>query len=380
MKIAEFSESYKPYISGVTRSVEIAKKGLEELGHEVFLFAPGYPGFEDTEKNIFRLPSIPSKYPGFRIAVPYPGFIPDFGYDIVHSNSPFGLGYFSMKYAKKNGLPFVYTFHTLFSEYLYLVPVPKKISAGLLNKFIIKFCNDCSAIIVPNKKTSEYLAGLGVNSRMEIIPSGTDILLSQKASDIVARKDLGVAEDKKLLIYVGRLSKEKNVPFLLKMLLHVLKKRKDVVLALIAGGPLEVDLKKLAGTLGIEKNVVFAGPKNYPDVLNYYKCGDVFVFSSKTETQGLVIAEAKSCGLPVVAVNAGGICESIVDEEDGFLVEEDASLFADKILFLLNNDTARKEMSIKALANASRDFSLENVAKKMETLYNSLLNRRGSVK
>ena len=107
MKIAVFSESYKPYISGVTRSIETFEKELTLLGHEVFVFAPGYPGYQDNNKRIIRFPSLPTKYPGFRIAVPLPYFIPDAGFDVIHSNSMFQLGLLAMFYAKRKKIPFV---------------------------------------------------------------------------------------------------------------------------------------------------------------------------------------------------------------------------------------------------------------------------------
>jgi glycosyltransferase involved in cell wall biosynthesis len=372
VKIALFSESYKPYISGVSRSVELLKKGLEALGHEVFVFAPDYPIYKDDEKNIIRLPSVPSKYPGFRVALPRPNLMPKVHFDIVHSASPFLLGIWSMIYARRRGLPYVYTFHTLFTEYLHYVPLPRKISLKIISFLIKHFCNRCDAVIVPSEMAKEYLLGFGVTRAINVVPSGIDDELCLKASPAGIREKLKIPADAKVLVYVGRLSKEKNVPFLLRVFAAVLAARPGTYLLIVADGPVRRELESLSKDLGIDKKTVFAGQVPYPEVLNYYKAGDIFVFSSKTETQGLVAAEAKACGLPVVALNARGIKESVVDGQDGFLVEEDEKAFLEKVLLLLDSRDLREEMARKAAENSLRDFSLEIIAKKAEMVYNFL--------
>lgn len=372
MKIALFTDSYVPYVSGVVRSVQLLKKELEALGNEVFLFAPKYPGFLDTEKNIVRLPSFPLGYPGFRIPVALPGAIPDIPFDIVHSNSPFGLGRTAMKFAKRHGIPFVFTFHTRFTDYAHYVPLPKVFTRLFLYNVIKRFCNKCDRIIAPNKNTAEYIKNYGVKTAIEQIPSGIDEELSRKASSSGIRAELGIPDDAPVLLFVGRLSKEKNIPFLFSAFKTVLSARNDARLLIVAGGPIEEGLKTLSASMGISGNTVFAGQKPYPRVLDYFKAGDIFVFSSKSETQGLVIAEAKACGLPVVAVDSYGINDSVENGRDGFLVPENINEFAGKILLLLNDPGLRERMSASAAKDSVRDFSSKNVAKKVLSVYNSL--------
>lgn len=374
MKIAVFTESYTPYISGVSRSVELAKNGLESLGHEVFIFAPGYPGYKDQDKNICRFPSIPTKYPGFRVAIPAFLPIPRNKFDIIHSNSPFGLGLLGKQLAKKLGIPYVYSFHTLFTDYLRYVPLPKPLSKPLLISYMKYFCKTCGKIIAPNLTTVEYIKSLGISGNFEMIPSGVDTELAGKAGNKELRKKLGIPGSAKVFLYVGRLSKEKNLPFLLSAYKRIFERLPSAFLVLVAGGPEEQNLIKLAKEIGIAERTVFAGQIKYPEILDHYKLADVFIFASKTETQGLVIAEAKACGLPVVAVNAGGIKESVIDGEDGFLVSEDAGIFAEKALLVCENEALRAAMSEKARENAEKAFSCRNVAKKLESVYNSLLN------
>ena len=378
MKIAVFSESYKPYISGVTRSIETFEKELTLLGHEVFVFAPGYPGHKDDSKKIIRFPSLPTKYPGFRIALPLPFFIPGTGFDVIHSNSIFQLGILSLLYAKRKKIPFVYTFHTMFTEYLHNVPIPKWISLPFVSFLIRSFCNRCDQLIVPTSKTKNYLEGFGVKAPIEVVPSGIDMDLVEKASPGGIRERLGIPKESPVLIFVGRLSKEKNIPFLFDAFKIVLNStgvgtiHELPVLLIVAGGPLEKEYKQMVADMGISKNVVFAGQAPYPEVLNYYKAGDIFVFSSKTETQGLVVAEAKACGLPAVALDAQGISECIHDGEDGFLVGENKQIFAEKILMLIKNYDLRAKMSKTARQNAGKEFSSAILAKKLELIYNSV--------
>ncbi len=391
MKIAVFSESYKPYISGVTRSIETFEKELLKLGHEVYIFAPDYPGHKDGSSRIIRFPSLPTKYPGFRIAVPLIRLIPNIKFDVIHSNSMFQLGALAMFYARRKKVPFVFTFHTMFTEYLHNVPLPRTLSVKVVSFLIRSFCNRCSRVIVPTAVTKKYLEGFGVKAPVDVLASGIDMELAGRASALGIRKELCISETAPVLIYVGRLSKEKNIPFLFEAFKIVLGAFDPVVahrdtphLLIVAGGPLEKEYKQMVKDTGISKNVVFAGQKAYPEVLNYYKASDLFVFASTTETQGLVVAEAKACGLPAVALDAQGISECIHDGEDGYLVgastkgdrKELLEKFADRILSLIKDGELRRTFSLNALKSASTEFSSSVLAKKLELIYN-LVSERG---
>lgn len=376
MKIAIFSESFTPYVSGVSRSVEVLYKELNKLGHDVYVFSSKYPGHVDTDDKIIRFPSFPSGYPKFRIAVPYWKKIPNIDFDIIHSHSPFQLGLMSQRLAKKKNIPFVYSFHTLFTEYLHYSKIPRFISKPLFSKYLKNFCSRCNAIIAPGEKAKEYINNFAAQSLIEIIPSGIDVddVLNSRSIDI--KREYNIPSNAKILIYVGRLSKEKNIPFIFKAFELVVQKYPNAFLLMVAGGPFEKKLKKLAKMLGISKNTIFVGQIPHEKVFEYYKCANIFVFASKTETQGLVIAEAKACGLPVVAVNASGISEGIIDQVDGFLTSDDILSFSEKILFLLNNDSIRGKMGKNAVENSLKLFSSKTIAKRIESVYNALIEEK----
>lgn len=375
MKIALFSESFTPYISGVARSVEILYKELNNLGHDVYVFTPNYPNWSDSDDHIIRFPSMPSTYPNFRLAIPYRALMPKIDFDIIHSHSPFQLGQYSLHIAKKKNIPFIYSFHTIFSQYMHYSRMPKSIANFIFSEYIRNFCNSCNKIIAPGQKTLDYIESLNIKTPVSIIPSGIDLDIIKKASPDGIKEKLNLPENAKILIYVGRLSKEKNLSFLLEAVNLVILQDPGVYLIMAAGGPYESKLKKTAAELKIDRNIIFAGEIKYPDIFNYYKCGDIFIFASKTETQGLVIAEAKACGLPVIAVNAAGISEGIDNGVDGYLVDEDKQVFSEKILSLLNNEPLRTNMGKIARQNSSDIFSSKTIAKKIESLYNGEIKK-----
>ncbi|MBU0687048.1 MAG: glycosyltransferase [Candidatus Margulisbacteria bacterium] len=379
MKIAIFADSYLPYISGVTVSVHTLLEDLQKLGHQVLLFAPDYPGAK-KEKRVFRFPSIPSPYPAFRITIPYSlGFINrfnNFAPDIIHSHSPFQLGHRSQKLAGEQKIPYVYTLHTLFEKYAHHVPFikPHHVSTRIRHH-LEKFCSACQHIITPSPQTNDYLKELGVQTPSSVVKTGINLDAARRFSGKGIRKKYSIPEDATLLVYAGRLAKEKNIPFLFRVLKKIVAQENNVYLILVASGPEEDSLVKLAVSLGILGKVIFTGGAPHPLVFDYYAAGDIFVFSSKTETQGLVVAEAKIKGLPAVVIDAAGVSASVKDGEDGFLVPEDKNLFIEKVLLLIKNQELRKKMGEAAQFNGEKDFSSLHSTQKLEGIYASLIKK-----
>jgi 1,2-diacylglycerol 3-alpha-glucosyltransferase len=378
MNIAFFTESYKPYISGVTVSIETLAKELRKLGHKVYIFAPRYKGHREQDSDVFRFPSLPSAYPGFRLAIPFSkkisGVIPKLNLDLIHSHSPFQLGMLGKRLAKKLGIPYVYTLHTLFDQYAHYVPfLPKALSKKIISAHLKKFCNGCDAVIVPSKPVRALARKEGVRSRMMIVPTGVDLEIAKSFSGANVRSRHGISRSETVLLYVGRLTREKNIPFLFRAFKLILEEEKNVRLMLVAGGPIEKELKAMAKKLGISSRVKFVGIVKYPYVFNYYAAADIFVFASTTETQGLVVAEAFASGLPVVVVDAAGVSDAITNGETGYLCPHDEKIFAKKVLSLIWNEAKRKEMSAKALAHVKKHFSAEAYAGVVERIYKGLL-------
>jgi 1,2-diacylglycerol 3-alpha-glucosyltransferase len=372
MNIAFFSESYKPYLSGVTNSIETLKIALEKRGHKVIVFSPDYPGADD-DRTVFRFPSMPSPYPGYRLAVPIKLKLLDIlkrnKIQIVHSHSPYQLGVVSMHYAHKLEVPFVFTMHTMLGQYMHYVPLlSSKLTGTLTAKYVEWFCNKCDRIIVPTKSVEQSLIGGGIKTKIHIVPTGLNMELAAKADPKGIKEELGVPEDAKILLFVGRLAREKNIPFLFRAFEHMLKVRKDIYIVIAAAGPFEKYLRAIA-----PDNVIFAGQKPYPNVLNYYAAADMFIFSSFTETQGLVISEAMSCGLPQVVVKAEGVKDIVIDGFTGVLTPNSTNAFANHCLRLLNNPLILRTYSKNSIDTAKKLYSSEVFAQKIEQVYKSVL-------
>jgi len=371
VRIAFFADSYKPYLSGVTNLAEMLVNELRRLGHKVYIFAPRYPNHQDTDPDIFRFPSIAGGYPNFRLALPVVKKIPRV--DLIHSHSPFQAGLLAQFIARRRKVPFVYSFHTLFTRYVHFAKfVPPALAKAGIVAYLKAFCRGADVIIAPSILAKRVLRSWGVNKPIAIIPGGVEL---QKYSTDPARtrselrQKLGLRATDKVLLYAGRLSPEKNIPFLLKALAN--PKLANAKLVLVGGGPLYKELQN-------DKRVILTGEITYPEVLNYYFIGDLFVFASLTETQGLVLAEAKAAGLPVVALFAGGLTGTVRSGLDGYLVRRDPAAFVEHVERLLTDDGLRTKMSLAACQDARERFSSVVIAKQVETVYNSLIRERGN--
>ncbi|MBI5699183.1 glycosyltransferase [Candidatus Saganbacteria bacterium] len=372
MKIAFFADSYKPYLSGVTNSMELLVKELRELGHRVYIFAPRYPHHVDTDPDIIRFPSLPTRYPKFRLAIPYIHRLPEV--DLIHSHSPFQIGMLARYVAHRRHVPLVYTFHTLFTRYLHYAKfVPEPISKLAMVNYIREFCRRTNLIIAPSKMSKRVLRVWGVKNRIEVVPSGVDMervsLANAEEQRKAIRKKYKIPENAMVLLYVGRITKEKNIGFLLRAFERLTAGfSPPVYLLLVGGGPL---LEALSSEK--REKVILTGEVNYPEVLSYYAVGDLFVFSSTTETQGLVLAEAKALGLPVVALFAGGLVETVRSGEDGYLVPRNLGRFLEHLRRLIDDPALRLKLGHSARLDALDRFASGKIAKRMETLYNSLV-------
>ncbi|GBR74346.1 glycosyl transferase GTB-type super family [Candidatus Termititenax aidoneus] len=379
MKIHLYTESFKPYLSGVTVSVDTYARGLAALGHEVTVIAPWYPDFQDDDVyRVLRFPSLGTRlYPGFRLALPvkrgFGKWLRENKPDIIHSHSPYQLGFLARHIAKKMKIPFVYHFHTLFTDYLHFVPLPRFISRPVLIGIIKNFCRRCDLIITPTAIVQNILRQeYGVAQRIEALPTGVDDAAVQKADPQGIREKYGLTQDILLLMYCGRLSKEKNIEFLLKMFQKVSASVPAARLMIVAFGPLEAALKKLAADLKIADRVIFTGRVERARVYDYLKAGDLFVCASKTETQGLVISEAKACGKPAVAIDARGVSQMIENGVDGYLTPDDLAVFSQKVVDLLQAPAELRRLADGAERNAKKSFLNSAITKKLEILYNSL--------
>ncbi len=378
MRIGIFSDSYRPYVSGVVLSIETFSRELAHLGHEVFVFAPDYPQVKgEREPNIFRFPSFHTPInPEFYIALPFlwaaRKHASGIGLDLVHVHSPFMLGQIGMNLARYLEIPTVFTYHTLYDQYMHYAPLAGQITKLGMVKYASNFCNQCDLVITPTGVIKEMIQEQGVTKPVIPIPTGVYPERFQKGDPDFLHKNYGVSRDAHVLLFVGRIGKEKNLSFLLKSFALIAEKIEDVVLVLVGSGPEEEALKLLARDFGVEEKVVFTGKLPPETVAGAYRSADIFVFPSVTETQGIVLVEAMAAGLPVVAKAAYGSLAMVDDGVSGLLCSGDETEFAKKTLSILDNTKLKQRMSESALRKAD-ELAADKMALRMESAYQALV-------
>ncbi len=390
LKIAMFTNNYFPVIGGVPISINRLAKGLERLGHQVYIFAPQYPDRDDRKKetdlNIFRcklLYYFRKKGMDMPICNTFNKALDkkfkSLDIDLVHCHHPFILGTKGLSLARKEGIPAVFTYHTRLEKYAHYLPgilFFRKLFANRISHFIIKrFANKCNAVFAPTNSTREYLRNIGVRRHIKVLPTGVELQnYNYNQQELSSLKKKYKKNNELLLITVSRLSKEKNLYFLLAGLKAVKEKSFRKFKCLIIGdGSEKENLQEYARKTGLNENVKFMGELDHQLVNKYYLISDIFVFSSTTETQGMVLLEAMAGNTPVVAVRSSGTDDVIKNGFNGYKTAEDMSKWAEKVIKLMENNGLLTETSGNARKMAEK-YSVENMACEAERLYHKLIN------
>ncbi|MFH1781590.1 MAG: glycosyltransferase [Patescibacteria group bacterium] len=383
MKIGFFTDTYLPVLDGVVVSIESARKTLEAMGHEVFVFAPQVKGYKDKNKNVFRFKSIKYiKEPEYRYAL---GMFPvdkkirdliNLKMDIAHAHSPLSLGILAKFISEKQKIPLVYTHHTHYEEYIKAYFKEKIVLPYLAKEYTRWFCNRSDLVIAPSKKFKTILEKYGVKKRVkiDILPTGIDLEKFNKKESRATieniKKKYKISKDKKIVLTVGRINKEKNIEFLLKAWQHVVKKRDDVELVVVGEGKRLKEMKKKYS------NANFVGAIPHNEMPAIYDTADLFAFASLAETQGLVILESMASGLPVVVLKDEAFSGVVKNNINGFAVESKSVVkFAEKLNQILDDKRLFKKFSENALLTAD-NFSEKEIANKLLKIYQGLINSK----
>ena len=375
MKIGFFTDSYRPYTSGVVRSIETFTNELIQLGHQVYIFAPQYKDCE-KEPGVFRYASVPSPTnQDFSLPIPISlkarPLVKKLGLDIIHVHSPFLMGRLGARLARLERIPLVYTYHTLYDKYVHYVPFAQDISSKVVQKLATDFSNRCDLVIVPTGIIGDVIRQNGVKTSIVNIPTGIEIRGYEEGDPHWLKATYNIPQNNRILLFVGRIGQEKNIEFLIRAFDQVQKKEPATTLVLVGGGPQEQELKELVQTLGIEEKVIFTGTLDKKHVIDCYLGSDLFVFASVTETQGLVIGEAKAAGLPVVAIDAFGVKEMVEHGRSGYLTPLNEGEFVDRILTLLRDHQLYSRMSTAAKEEA-QEISAEACALRLVKAYQEI--------
>lgn len=387
MKIGLFTDTYYPQINGVATSVLMLKKNLESMGHRVYVFTTTDPKADGKEKNVYRVPSIPfisERRVGLFYNPRLARFIKKLGLDVIHTHTEFSLGIFGRAMAKELNIPFLHTYHTIYEDYTHYIGklgVFDPIAKMAVRKISINFCNSADKVIVPTNKVKDLLLSYNLKQDIAIIPTGIELNKFSKynySSSIVQnlRASLGIGERDKILLYIGRIAKEKNIEEILITMKSYLKDRDDVKFVLIGDGPEKSTLEDKAKELGIDDKTIFAGERPWNEIGIYYQIGDVFVSSSQSETQGVTYIEALASGLPVVAKADKCLDGVLEDNVNGysFNKQDDFIRALDSILY---NPLKKERLSLGAI-KSTRRFSAQYFAYTIEKLYEEMLLKQQS--
>jgi 1,2-diacylglycerol 3-alpha-glucosyltransferase len=368
MRVAQFSESYSPVINGAAVAVDLLAAQLTGR-HEVHVFAPRFRGHRDPPAAghvVHRFPSYcwPA-HPDYPLAVPHsPALRARFRrerFDVVHTHSPFTLGQVGRRWARAEGVAVVTTYHTLYEEYAHYAPlVPRQAVRRWLRHISRRYCESVDGVAVP----TEY----GVTRPIHEIPTGLRLRPPVPPDPQYPRGELGIPADAPVMLYAGRLAREKNLELLFAAWARVAQELPAARFLVAGGGPEAETARRLAAGGPGGQRVHFAGfvpPERMPLV---YAAADLFVFTSLTDTQGLVLTEAKAAGVPAVAVNAYGPGVVIRDGVDGLLTDNDPREFAAAVVRVLSDRGMREQLREGALREARR-YSIEATAQAYEALY-----------
>ncbi len=375
MRIAIFTDSFWPQINGVTTSILNTVSELSGKGHEFLILAPKpkkFPGLEPRLKNtrIIWLPAEPlPTYTDYLMAYLIPPSakktFKEFNADLVHVHTPFFVAQKGIKYGKREKIPVIGTFHTLVSEFLEYIPIPKlkhdPIMKQLTWVYTQHIYKKCDVITTPTKVLADELHEHGFKN-VKVLTNAIDYEQFSKGKNAKWGKKIN-------LVYFGRVSFEKRIDIALEALFLLQKKYSNMEMNIIGSGPAEESLKRQARELGMEKNVHFLGPKRGKELAHAVKQNHILVAPSPMETQGLYVLEAMAAGLCVVGADARAIPVALGKNERGLLFEtNNVEDCAEKIEKLLKNPALRKRLSTNA-KNWVKHYSKKSIAKEWLKLY-----------
>ena len=399
MKIAMFTDAYYPRINGVTVSVHSYATELVKLGHDVVVVCLEYS--EEQQKNslfdaksgdkkspfkIVRLPSAPlwfSKedrmmklHKWYKIKQAMSDFEPD----VIHINSEWTVGYMGALYAFYKHIPSVYTFHTMWEDYLanYVTFLPPAMLHKIGRDVVKFYLKKADEIIAPTNMIAKVAEHYGIEKPIDILPTG--IPDSKCVANAGRLKKMNSAlfkkfpqlKGKRILLYAGRVVKEKNLLFLYDVLEKVKKECPKTALLFVGNGIYEDELKEIATERGLTDSVAFTGYIPSDDMVYFYKMASVFAFPSKTETQGLVTIEAMLSGLPVVAIGEMGTVNVMQGDNGGFMVKEDVEEFSARVTELLKDRKLLEQKSKEAVLWAQK-WKISNLTPQLVKNYENAI-------
>jgi glycosyltransferase involved in cell wall biosynthesis len=373
-----FTNTYLPHVGGVARSVSTYEEEFCRRGHEVRIVAPQFDGAEDSTGRVLRTPAI-QHFNGsdFSVRIPVPGlladFVDDFRPDLLHSHHPFLLGDSALRLAWSWRLPLVFTYHTMYEQYTHYVPLALEGFKRFAIQMSTDYCNLCSHVIAPSESVARVLKERGVETPVTAIPTGIDVVQFSGGDRDRFPRRFGIDERALVVGHVGRLAPEKNLDYLARAVAQFLARRDDAMFLVVGTGESRETIERVVRGAARPDQLVMAGKQTGQDLVDAYAAMDVFAFSSQSETQGMVLAEAMAAGVPAVALDGPGVRE-IVNNANGRLLAGDATEeeFAEALVEVTASPERLKQLSAAARETAG-EFSIEKCADRVLEVYERLV-------
>ena len=379
MKILITTDWYEPAVNGVVTSIKNLSKGLQKLGHEVKILTLSQNNQSFKNGQVIYIGSLSANkiYPGARVALTYENqYIEElikWNPDVIHSQCEFSTFRMALNISREKKIPIVHTYHTVYEDYTHYISLNKKIGRRLAAVFSKKILEHTDCVIVPTEKVCSLLNEYGVNKKIRVIPTGIDLDRFNIPIDMVQkqelRKKIGIPEKNKVLIYVGRLAKEKNLEEILSFLPRL--KDDNITLLIVGDGPHRNVLERYVDKLGIREKVFFTGMVNPHEIHLYYKMGDIFVNASNSETQGLTYIEALASGLPALCRKDPCLKNVIKDGVNGWQYETFEE-FSEKLAFMLREEIYNG-LSKNAKIETIKEYSSTTFAERIENIYKEVI-------
>ena len=386
MKVAILTETYLPYINGVVTHIHSLRTGLELLGHEVMVVTAD-PQADDfkLENNVLYCPSKEmKKLYGFGLANPFSPkrtkYLDEFAPDVLHIHQEFGIGLYGYRYAKFRNIPYVYTMHTMYDDYLYYIvpnfaiPAAKKVAG----KYFGLLAKNAAEVTGPSKKVEQYMRSNGIYRRVHVVPNPVDLdtfdpeKLNREESLKIRRK-LGYADSDFLVSFVGRIGREKGFDTLINYWKESLSNDKDIKLLIIGEGPDRPELMQMVKDLDLEDQIRFIGKIDHHELApTLYAC-DMYVTASLSDTNSISMLEAMALGMPVAHIkdelNQGQVVEGV----NGYIYNT-AEEMAEKIKLYR---AAENKEEIKARVRESvASKGAITLGRNLEAIYNLALDKK----
>lgn len=383
MRIGIFTDTYIPNINGVTTSIITLKEELEKKGHTVYIVTCNNENYKFIHNNkMIKLPAIKTGIYDYRLGQIYSikatKIIKKWNLDIIHSQTEFSIGTFARIISKKFKIPLVHTYHTIYEEATYYVNHGhfEKISRKILKTLTLFYCDKTvDELIVPTLKIYKIFKDKYKLKRdVHIIETGIDekkMKTNQPLDINLERKKLGLNSDDFILLYLGRIAKEKNIHLLVSSMKEIVHKNNKIKLLIVGLGPEESELKEYVKKNKLENNIIFNGKAQWNKVYKFYRLSNLFVTASHSETQGLTVLEALYCYLPVVCINDDSFKNVVINKING-IIFNDKTEYINIILKLSKNKKLLNEL-INNTVITRECFTSERFCNKVLEVYNKAI-------